>query len=356
MWDLAAGWVKFESHDESRRRRIAVSANRRLPAMWTLVLCFLLAVGGGSASANPVESRTIAITFDDVPGVAVLGDCDRAAILSLNRRLVETATSLEIPATGLVTESRICTELRNDVLAESYSLWLDAGFELGNHTFSHPDLNRATIEDFKTDIVRGEKVLSRLLATRGERIRYFRYPMLHAGDTPEKKRAIERFLAERNYTNAPVTIDNQEWVFAASYRSALAAGEKAVAECVADAYVPFMEAVTAFFEIRSREVLGYEPPQVLLLHANELNADRLEELAEMLRRRDYRLITLEEALSDPAYRLEANYVGPRGLSWIHRWALERGMELMTEPREPPWVAALNRDFAQESGGAFVCPE
>ncbi len=103
-----------------------------------------------------------------------------------------------------------------------------------------------------------------------------------------------------------------------------------------------MEEVFAFFEQWSVEVLGREIPQVLLLHVNELNTDHLDRLLVMMRRRGYDFVSLDEALRDDAYRSEDGYVGPRGLSWLHRWALARGMEPREEPREPEWLAELFR--------------
>ena len=92
------------------------------------------------------------------------------------------------------------------------------------------------------------------------------------------------------------------------------------------------------------EVLGYEPPQVLLLHANELNADYFDELAHMIQQRGYAFVSLEDALQDPAYRHEDAYTGPRGLSWLHRWALAKGLTPQEEPREPDWLGELFRSY------------
>jgi hypothetical protein len=64
----------------------------------------------------------------------------------------------------------------------------------------------------------------------------------------------------------------------------------------------------------------------------------------MMKKRGYEFVTLDEALADPAYRRPDEYVGPRGLSWIHRWAVTQGMELKEEPREPAWLADLYRDY------------
>ena len=61
-----------------------------------------------------------------------------------------------------------------------------------------------------------------------------------------------------------------------------------------------MEEVFAFFEEYSVEVVGYDIPQVPLLHANALNADHLDALLSMIEGRGYEFISLAEALRSPA--------------------------------------------------------
>jgi len=187
-------------------------------------------------------------------------------------------------------------------------------------------------------------ITRQVLNERGERLVYFRHPLLHTGPNAEIRRELDRFLDERGYTVAPVTIDNQEFVFANVYMRAKKRGDSATMKRVAEAYVPFMESVLEFFELWSAKVVGYEPPQVLLIHANELNADHFGGLAAMMRRRGYTFVSLAEALEDDAFRLPDGYVGPKGLSWVHRWAVAKGMKLEEEPREPEWLSGLYRDY------------
>jgi peptidoglycan/xylan/chitin deacetylase (PgdA/CDA1 family) len=271
---------------------------RRL-AGWALVVCLLVgpSVGceGGDASSQPVASpavaerapaRRVAVTFDDLPATAVVG----------------------------------------------------------GHSSSHLDLNTTPVPIYEEDVIRGEEITRRLLDERGTPLRFFRYPLLHTGADIGTREAVEAFLRHRGYTNAPVTIDSQEWVFAGVYSRAKERGDEATMKRVVDSYIPFMEGVFAFFEQWSTMVLGYEPPQVLLLHANELNADHFGQLVEMMHGRGYEFISLETALEDPAYELPDGYVGRRGLSWLHRWALAKGMELEEEQREPAWLAEMFRDY------------
>jgi len=91
-----------------------------------------------------------------------------------------------------------------------------------------------------------------------------------------------------------------------------------------NSYIVYMDAVIAYYEQQSAALLGYQLPQILLIHANRLNADSIGELLEMIEKRGYRFIALDEALNDPAYALADTFVGRGGITWIHRWALTAG--------------------------------
>ena len=304
-------------------------------AIWCLSILSL----GHNADAQ--TRREVALTFDDVPGVAMLRSerCNAKAYAAMNKRLVSGLTKHRIPATGLVTESQLCGSQGKE-LAAILELWLDAGLDLGNHSFSHYDLNNTSLKVYEADVVRGELVTNRVLRARGRKLRYFRHPFLHAGKTVETKSAFEKFLAGRGYTIAPVTIDNQEWVFAEVYAAAKGRRDTATARRVAESYIEYMNSTFEFFEQRSIEVTGREIRQVLLLHANPLNTDYLDELVLMMKKRGYSFISLDHALADPAYRLPDRYAGPVGLSWLHRWALTKGLPVREEPREPAFITRL----------------
>ena len=184
-------------------------------------------------------------------------------------------------------------------LREILNMWLDAGAGLGNHTYSHLPLNSTPVEAYEADIVKGEPLLRELLARRGKQLRYFRYPMLQSGSTPEVKKAVATFLSERGYSNAPVTFDDSDYMFAAVYGAALERGDAEMAARAKREYIPYLESVVTFFERRGVEVVGHEFPQILLLHASQLNAEKMPEILAMLRRRGYAFVSLDFALADP---------------------------------------------------------
>jgi peptidoglycan-N-acetylglucosamine deacetylase len=284
--------------------------------------------------------REVAVTFDDLP--ATQGN---ARVAEINRKLVESITRHKVPAIGFVNESRLSVPGETDAHIALLRLWLDAGLELGNHTFSHIQIDSNSLAAYQEDVIRGETVTKRLLQEKGMKLRYFRHTQLRTGPTPEYERELNRFLAHRGYTVAPVTIDNQEWVYAAAYAAARRHGDRENEERIAREYFKFMEEIFAFFEQLSTDFLGYEGKQTLLLHANELNADHFDTLAEMMKKRGYRFISLEDALKDPAYRLPTAHTR-QGLSWLHRWRLAKGLKMRSEPREPEWLNKLIDSYAR----------
>jgi peptidoglycan/xylan/chitin deacetylase (PgdA/CDA1 family) len=315
--------------------RATVFGLGRLLLSAAVVLSALAASAAAQVPAQP--QRRVAVTFDDLPTpYGELEDMRR-----ITARLLAPLRRHRVPAVGFVNEGRLFRPGELDARAAVLKAWLDAGMELGNHTFSHIDLRRATLDEYRYDVVRGENVTRMLLADRGMKLRYFRHPFLMTGPTPEYKRGIEEFLAARGYTVAPVTVHNSDYVFAEVYFKARSRGDEETAKRVADAYVPYTESVFEHFERLSTETFGREIAQVLLLHANDLNADRFDALAVMLARRGYTLVTLEEALKDPAY---AEPDGPHanGISWLHRWRAAKGLPAKWEPEVPKFVGELYR--------------
>ncbi len=280
------------------------------------------------------QGRSIAITIDDLPRGGD-GPRDLASVRALTERRLDALKDL--PVTGFVNAGRT-QDFGDAELQEILGFWKKQGAELGNHTFSHPDLNRVTLAEFEADLLRGEAAVRK--ARGGKQSRYFRHPFLHAGKDAATKRALDDFLVKHHYTVAPVTLDTSDWMFAYVY---LRAQDKAA---LVQAYLRYMDSICAFFEKRAVEVTGREIAQILLIHANQLNADAMPDLLRLFAKRGYRIVGLAEALRDPAYKLADGYLGEDGISWIHRWASAKGMQESREPGEPKW---LLEEFTRMSG-------
>lgn len=302
----------------------------------TFLLANLLLFIGLPAGAAPSTSRSVAVTIDDLPAVPAN---DLRKMRQVTDRLLDHLRTLKIPAVGFVNENKLHAGGPGEVQARTALLrqWVDAGLELGNHTYSHLDLHRNPRERMEADVIQGEAVTAGLLQARGKRLRYFRHPLLHTGADPQVRADFDRFLAGRGYTVAPVTFDNDEWIYAAAYDRAKARGDRKLMRRIGQDYLRHMDEVVTFYEKLEREVAGREIRHVLLLHANALNAEYLDDLAARMKARGYGFISLEEALRDDVYGQSAPYTGPKGLSWLQRWALAQGKEIREQPAANVWV-------------------
>lgn len=293
-----------------------------------------------AAAPAPVQNpdRVVAITIDDLPATLPPGSDDRAGITS---GLLAALKRHEVRAVGFVNERKLYA---NGALDSSrvalLEAWLAAGHELGNHTFAHRSAHVTPLREYLEEIERGQLVTRVLAARAGRPLRYFRHPQLHTGRSLAYRHAVERFLAVRHYAVAPVTVDNQEWMYAHAYDVTGLRRDTSLSHRVVADYLDHLDSAFAFSEALSRTLFGREIPLVLLLHANQLNADHLDTVLGRITSRGYRFVPLAAALADSAYRSTDTYVGPMGLSWLIRWAMSRGIDLPAEPRELPYIRGL----------------
>ncbi len=221
-----------------------MSITRPIPYLaLTLGLLGLPVLSTGDAGVQDAvgSGRLMAVTVDDVPRSGPTRGLDRIQVM--NRRLIDGLVRRGIPAVGFLNEGKLGVEGERREREALLKAWVDAGLELRNHTYSHPDLNQTPLEDFQRDVVNGEP------------------------------------------STRPI-------------------------------------------------------PHVLLLHANELNADRLDDLVDLLEARGYRFGTLKEVLTDPVYDRQDVYTGP---SWLFRWDYsgDRVVDWRSEPVPPDWVMAYD---------------
>lgn len=301
-----------------------------------------LASATATAAGTPLL-RQMAITIDDLPW-AGLGDATPTTLAQFHPRLIAAMKAAAIPVIGFVNEGKLVSGGKVDTpRVHMLKDWVDAGFELGNHSYGHADLHAVGLEAYESDILRGEVFLRPLLAERNRKPEWFRHPYLRAGRTAQDKAALLAFLTEHAYKIAPVTVDTSDWVWAGAYRKAIASGDTASMARLREDYVPYMVSKVDYFEVQSIQLLGYNLPQILLMHANEINADTFGQLIEAIRARGYEFISLETAMRDPAYQRPDAYLGKWGPSWIHRWAIGevRPREFFAgEPVTPAWVLAM----------------
>ncbi len=288
-----------------------------------------------SRAADP-PTREVAITIDDLPAGSA-NMMTAATITEMTTKLLTTLRDQKVPVVGFVNEKKLYKFGEVDERIKALRMWLDYGFELGNHTFSHTSLNQVGLQVWEDDVVQGESVTRLLLAEHSMKLRYFRHPFLDTGRDLETRRQAEAFLVARGYRIAPVTLDAWDWMYAGVYEDAKKRGDTALADEITRSYLSYSDQVLAYAEQLSKQTIGYEPKQILLLHGNQLEADHIGELLDVMRKRGYHFITLGDALSDPAYGLPDTYVGEEGTGWLDHWAISLGKPARGAPVFPQWV-------------------
>jgi peptidoglycan/xylan/chitin deacetylase (PgdA/CDA1 family) len=325
-----------------------------LPILLAAVCALCVYPFSAKAQAPQKVDRQVAVTIDDLPA----GMADRlpaADITALTAKLLGTLRDQKIPVVGFVNEKKLYKTGEVDERIKALQMWLDYGFELGNHTYSHASLNQVGLKAWEEEVIRGESVTNTLLAPRKMKLRYFRHPYLDTGRDLMTRRQAEAFLVERGYRIAPITLDGWDWMFAGLYEDAKKRNDTALQQQIVKEYLAYHDAVFAYSEQLSVKVVGYEPKQILLLHASNLEADHIGELMDVLRKRGYRFITLEDALGDTAYSLPDEYVGEEGTGWLDHWAITQGKIPQGAPVFPQWVMDRTKALHLSTGTVTTPP-
>src|SRR5205823_10509166 len=137
--------------------------------MRIVAMLFLAALVASAAG------REVAITIDDLPRGGDHGPRDLAAVKAMTVRLLKPFHDEKIPLIGFVNEGRP-VDFGPKGLRQILDLWLDAGADLGNHSYSHLNINNVPLDQYTADIVKGEPILRAALAARGKKIEFYRHP------------------------------------------------------------------------------------------------------------------------------------------------------------------------------------
>lgn len=305
------------------RIRRAFAGMAFLAAVWT------------SAAAGP---RTIAITIDDLPLASTVATSS-AERREINARILSALKKHQAPAVGFVNEQGLYRRGELDAGVALLDDWLDAGMELGNHSFDHVGLWDTPLTQVQDSVLKGEVVTRWLTTARGLPLRYYRHPYTQTGRNEDDKQRFEAFLAAHGYQVAPMTVEHDDFFFSCVYDRLAGATQAQDRRRVADDYLHHLDVALDTYETMSQELFGRQIAQILLIHDNRLNADSLDRTLARLKERGYTFVTLEEALKDPAYRSRDLASGRIGSSWLARWARERHQKLSVygQPDPQGWV-------------------
>jgi peptidoglycan-N-acetylglucosamine deacetylase len=255
-----------------------------------------LALAAFLFSAPVAGAPQLAVTFDDLPSHSTLPqgmtrlDIAKATIAALQAEKMP-------PVIGFTNASLLAGEPDGQAVL---TLWRQAGYPLGNHTWSHPKLGEQTLEAYQTDIVRNEAALAELMG--GSDWHWFRYPYLAEGATQEQRSAMRGFLAEHGYKIAPATMMFGDWLYSEPYARCLAKHDEAAIATLEKDYLAAAAEGIDYYRAMSQALYGRDIPYVLLLHIGAFEAKTLPQLLALYRVKGFAFVSLEEAEHDPYYK------------------------------------------------------
>jgi peptidoglycan/xylan/chitin deacetylase (PgdA/CDA1 family) len=318
-------------------KRYPKISNRMKPQI-TIILLFFIGTG---CFGQP--KKQMAVTMDDLPITSKYPVSDGQQ-MAMTIKILEALKKHHAPAIGFVNEYRLNRNGEIDsARVKILDTWCKYGMSLGNHTKNHIDYNTNALAVYAKNIIDGELVTKQVLEKNGQHIKYFRHPYLHRGNSKEKADSLMVFLKEHRYTEAPVTIDNSDWIFSAAYDSLAGIYDSAGMANLGKEYVNYMENKLMFYESQCNIIFKRQIRQTLILHANLINADYLDQLLSTYANHNYTFITLDEALKDKVYKSPDTFYKGAGISWIHRWAITKKVNktiFAGEPATPPYVMKL----------------
>ncbi len=276
--------------------------------------------------ADEKPKRQVAVTIDDGPAVGVGNSLER--FVDVSSQIRNAFVAEQVPAIMFVNEQQLNVNGQRDARANVLDAWLRSNLDLGNHTYSHKNLNDVELWQYFDEIVKGEVITRAVLKSHNQELKWFRYPFL-ASSSGEKAKAVEDFLTQRNYRIAPVTVDYADYSFASTYSRAVRAGDKDQSELIVRSVLTAIDTAFERAEGQSKKLLGYEIPLILLIHCNELNAHHLAPSLSRIRDRGYEFVSLDQAMEHPIYKSSNLPAGAMGGSFFS--GLARTLERSSTP-------------------------
>jgi len=247
------------------------------------------------AAIGSARAQQIAFTWDDLPAHSALPQGETR--VEIGRKLITAMKAAHLPPVyGFVNGVQL---EREPASAPMLKEWRDAGFPLGNHTWSHPNLNTTSLADWEADLLKNEPLLEQ--SATGSDWHWLRYPFLAEGDTLEKRAEARMFLADHHYKIAAVTMSFGDYMWNEPYARCVAKNDMAAIVQLESTYLAAAAADIDFRRAMAKALYGHDIPYVLLMHVGAFDARMLPRLLKLYRDKGFAFIALEEAEKDPFY-------------------------------------------------------
>ncbi len=316
-----------------RSASIAWSAMLALTLISAVLLTVFSPYSGEFVNAQTkTKNRKLAIGFVSIPPLDRTENPPKDADATA-RLMIAKLTQYKIPAIGFVQGAMISDgEKLYPVRANIVRLWRDAGFDIGIGGYKHIWFYDTPFEEYVANTEKNEAITKKILAEKNLPLRYFSYPYLNTGKSTEDKTKFEAWLKERGLTSVKYTIDNNEWMYSYAYDMARNDNDVSTMNEIRVEFINYMSKMFDHYEAYSNKMFGRDIAQTMVLTPSRLVADSADDLFEMITKRGYKFVSMDEAQVDEAYRVEESFVGKSGISWFERWAKTQGRKLRDEPK------------------------
>ena len=288
------------------------------------VLCWsALALAGCTTAARQpgADAPQLAITMDDFPVHGALPAGETRATVA--QRIVAAFRAAGVPEVyAFVNGAHV---EREPETGAALTAWVAAGYPLGNHTWSHPNLDQVSAQQFEAELDRNEATLQRFGG--GRDWRWLRYPFLAEGEAPTKRDSVRAALARRGYRIAAVTMDFSDWQWNDAYARCHAGGNPQAMEALERAYLDAVRESITRSRSMSRDLYGRDVPYVLLTHVSPFNARMMPRVLGLYREEGFRFVTLAAAQADSIYARDTDPSRPAGPTSLEARARARGLPI-----------------------------
>jgi peptidoglycan/xylan/chitin deacetylase (PgdA/CDA1 family) len=242
-----------------------------------------------------VQAQSVAFTFDDGPRMA---GTPRLSPQARNQAILDALARHQVKAALFVTAGFGANVPQGLALARA---WGAAGHAIGNHSMSHPDLHspKVSLAQYQQELLDCDQIIRALPGYQ----KWFRYPYLREGNTPDKRDGMREFLKGQGYRNAYVSLDTSDWRLDAKLVEVLTRDPQADIAPIRQAYLSHVRQRALAYRALSHTLQGRDIAQVILLHHNLINALWLGDVIAMFKEMGWTIVTPEQALRDPVYAL-----------------------------------------------------
>ncbi len=257
----------------------------------------------------------LAFTLDDAPTIVEPGIPGLPGIMDTVRERLQSAHVAHCVA-FVVGERAVAHE-------DSLRRWLDAGYQLGNHTHFHRPAHQVGLAETIESIELCDHLLERIGAfDRGPK--WFRFPHLNRGKDVEARSAIKNAYTKLGYQLASASVNFDDDRFE---RAWLAAQDDELRQQIQDRYVGSVLQAVRHADRTCRNPSSLLPQgQIGYAHFSSISCATLPRLIERLRASGCCLVALEEiAMEEPfkSYNSDLSFNGLVSDAFGRRTILER---------------------------------